>query len=173
MSTTVAACPVRNRVVRCPRCKAQKTCGEFAASRAELHSHLTVCRDCFRGHLVDQCECGHEKWKRNAKCKLCYEAARPGRYVDGTSGYVFVLAPDHPASRDGGYVREHRLVMERRLGRFLMPNENVHHLNGVRSDNRDENLELWTVTQPSGQRVSDLVSWAEELLRHYAPGRLA
>jgi hypothetical protein len=64
-------------------------------------------------------------------------------------------------------ILEHRFVMEQHLDRKLLPGENVHHLNGLRYDNRIENLELWSKNQPSGQRVRDKIAWAKEILETY------
>lgn len=64
-----------------------------------------------------------------------------GRVVD-KNGYVLVKANDHPHSTKSGYVREHRLAMEKSIGRYLTRTEVVHHKNGDKQDNRIENLEL-------------------------------
>ena len=78
-----------------------------------------------------------------------------------------VKAPGHPRARGTNYVFEHILMMEERLGRFLLPDENVHHKNGVKDDNRLENLELWVRPQPSGIRAKDALAWAHEIVERY------
>lgn len=86
--------------------------------------------------------------------------SRGGRYLNVGDRYV---KPDGYAMiklEDGRVVPEHRAVMERRLGRQLGNGETVHHVNGVRDDNRLENLELWYSPQPYGQRVEDLLRYA-------------
>lgn len=59
--------------------------------------------------------------------------------------------------------------MEEMLGRPLSSGEEVHHKNGVKNDNSQGNLELWVISQPKGQRVEDLLEWAEEIIRRYKP----
>lgn len=77
-------------------------------------------------------------------------------------GYIKELTPGHPRADAGGYVLQHRLVVERQIGRLLKSTERVHHKNGNRQDNRPENLELWTGVgtskkDPHGVRLVDKV----------------
>jgi hypothetical protein len=90
-----------------------------------------------------------------------------GGKIKDKFGYVQIWAPNHPNCKGVGYIHEHRLVMSKHLKRPLNSNENVHHKNGIRDDNRIENLELWSVVQPNGQRTNDLIkSYVEFLNKH-------
>ncbi len=96
-------------------------------------------------------------------------AWKGGRIKDA-AGYIQLYKPEHPNAvigRSHGYVHEHRFVMSEHLGRPLLKTEQVHHKNGDRADNRLENLELWTTSQPSGQRVEDRLKWAKEFIKLY------
>jgi hypothetical protein len=88
----------------------------------------------------------------------------PGRIPDD--------APSRsPPAKTNGYVFEHIVVMESMLGRPMLPDGSVHHRNGVRDDNRPENLELWVRPQPSGIRKEDAIAWAREILGRFGePG---
>lgn len=84
-------------------------------------------------------------------------------------GYRRYYLPGHAAANKRGYALEHRIVMVEHLGRSLLPNETVHHINGDKLDNRIENLELWATSHGSGQRVTDRVADAIATLETYAP----
>ena len=118
--------------------------------------------------------CGAPKQGKSAMCSGCRSVAGAsnGHWKGGRTrhkaGYVMAWAPGHPRAGRGQYVFEHILVMEQLLGRYLLPGESVHHRNGVKDDNRLENLELWTRPQPAGIRATDAIAWAREILDRYS-----
>lgn len=101
------------------------------------------------------------KWKNLGSAPVRRRSPRgDGLRRQQASGYVSLR-------RDGHWIMEHRIVMERHLGRALGPDETVHHINGIRDDNRLENLELWVCSHPKGQRVEEAVEWALQILDRY------
>lgn len=92
------------------------------------------------------------------ECKTTYMRSLPGSVAK--SGYVV-------KNIGGKSHKVHRLLMQEKLGRKLFKHETVHHKNGIRSDNRIENLELWSKSQPYGQRVEDKIAWAMVFLEQY------
>lgn len=106
--------------------------------------------------------CRHEPdWDRPIK------VYGDGHITDG--GYRIVACPKEFLSmaQAKNAVLEHRLVMAQSLGRSLFEDEQVHHINGDKLDNRRENLELWSTSHPCGQRVQDKIAWAREILERY------
>lgn len=101
------------------------------------------------------------------------QADIPIKEADGTGhmshGYMQVNVPRELRYLSGGKTKiaEHRYVMAQHLGRPLRRDENVHHINGIKTDNRIENLELWSRSQPSGKRVEDLLEYAQVIIDRY------
>lgn len=142
----------RNKV--CPQClrqfytknyNTQIFCSKSCAGLSRRHNEIRHCERCKK-------ELPHSDYKAKYCSKVCAELpigslrTRPNGYKEikvGTNNWVL----------------EHRYVMEKHLDRELSKTENVHHISGVRGDNRLENLELWYVGQPKGQRVKDLLDY--------------
>lgn len=115
------------------------------------------------------CGTHYAQWQTGSELKPIHE---PGEWSKGslTHGYrkLFRTLPSGKKET----IMEHRLVMEQHIGRKLTRDETVHHINGIRDDNRIENLELWSSGHPYGQRVEDKVTWAKEILEKYEPEAL-
>lgn len=133
-----------------------------------------------KGKLCDNDNCERPAWCKGF-CRNCYhkwrtlgdpnQGKRKGEYSlekrVNQAGYVVWYDPTSTHKSAGDWVYEHRHVMGEHLGRRLLKNENVHHKNGDRTDNRLENLELWSTAQPAGQRIMDKLRWAREIIMQY------
>jgi len=121
------------------------------------------------GSAQGYCGAHYQRWKKGADMDLPIKRVRQRTKRINKDGYVIWAdrSSPHASNLDNGMVLEHRHVMGEHLGRPLFKDENVHHKNGNRSDNRLSNLELWTKSQPSGQRVKDKVAWAIKFLEEY------
>lgn len=98
------------------------------------------------------------RWKRHGDPTF----VTPRTNNPSSDGYIRIMV-------NGKGMVQHRYIMEQHLKRELLQEENVHHINGDRADNRIENLELWNTRQPKGQRIPDKIEYAIEILKLYAP----
>ena len=123
----------------------------------------SLCNTCY---CSEECACigGGRKYQGSL-------VKRP-RVLTRYSGHTTIqgyrlLAMKHPNSSKHGKILEHVFIMSEYLGRPLIKGETVHHKNGIRDDNRIENLELWNCSHPFGQRVEDKIKFYKELLEFY------
>ena len=87
-------------------------------------------------------KCGYEYIKKQQLLKGIKNGMWKGGRTGGNGKYIYILKPKHPFSIKDGYVCEHRLIIEKKIGRYLLSNEIVHHINDIKDDNRIKNLKL-------------------------------
>lgn len=123
---------------------------KFGFKRSTVYRKLVeynIPRRGFGGHInqingTKKALTGKPSWNKGT-CRLFYYR----------KGYKYVYKPEHPMSREDGYIAEHRLVMAKHLNRNLKDEELVHHKNGVKDDNRIENLTILFSKTHSGQVI--------------------
>lgn len=140
---------------KCRPCQ-NKSSNEYRRNKVGYKERSAI----LRHRRMVPCVCGGVRSRTARACSRCAGIARRGpagkAWKGGrhtVNGYVKIYVGGVKSRQ---YEFEHRLVMEKELGRKLTRQENVHHRNGVRGDNRPENLELWVKTQPCGVRASDV-----------------
>lgn len=137
-----------------------------------------LCVTCYHRKLEDDDPAYKEKkriakFKSRRKCRGQDPEAplmkrKNGEGTLDKNGYFQITRLGHPnCTSKTGRIAQHTYVMSQHLGRPIRKNESVHHKNGIRDDNRIENLELWHKGQPAGQRVEDKIDWARKFLEEY------
>ena len=132
-----------------------------------------LCQERSRKSRLKKLEYYQEKTRQRYRIVHGQPLDKPPKKANGQGnidkqGYKTITRKGHPNQMDDrGRIREHVFIMSEHLGRPLRKGENVHHKNGDRLDNRIENLELWHVGQPPGQRVEDKIAWCKEFLGIY------
>lgn len=130
---------------------------KVSGTRPCLHGGCDSTNDGAKGY----CQAHYSKWLRTGTSNGAPQVKGEFQRSRKSEGYVRL------EFQNGTHIYKHRYVMGKVIGRPLETNEHVHHKNGVRDDNRPENLELWIVSHPSGQRLEDKIRWALALIEQY------
>lgn len=153
-------------------------------NKGEKYNNLTVIKESGKNKsgqrlFIFKCDCGriiekslNDVRRGHTKSCGCLKTNYNHGYSYKRRGYILKRDVDHKNADSWGYVPEHVFVMSEHLGRPLKDGEFVHHKNGIRDDNRIENLELWTKIHPQGARVDDLKDFCINFLNEYFPEKL-
>jgi len=149
--------------------KTKKTCPDCNKkfSPSSRHKLCPMCRKRSKQHL---CPCGKTIWGPSTHCLICSNREKAKVQLSKPDGGITYHKKGYIMCRFGRtYIFQHILVMQKHIGRPLLKTEKVHHVNGLKNDNRIENLELWTKPHPCGIRAKDALIWANEIINLYKP----
>lgn len=164
-------------MLRCSTCKLNKDFKEFSKNCKRSSGYCNRCKQCTKEYAYGYARRedikekdrlrGKRRWRIKKGLPLEGPITGLGKGFKNKYGYILLCRPKHFSSNEKGRVFEHHFVMANHLGRALKKDERIHHKNGIRDDNRLENLELWKIGQPPGGRVDDKIRWAKDLLEEY------
>jgi len=147
-------------VLICDKCNKEFT---RKHSKATRYKHHFCCRECRYKWYVGKNNVNYGKpiLEKARKAIIKANTGRRAWNFKGRKlcrGYILIYKPEHPnaTGKNHKYILEHRLVMEKVIGRYLYPYEVVHHINGIKDDNRPENLELLPNNSVHNKQVQEV-----------------
>ncbi|HMK59257.1 MAG TPA: HNH endonuclease [Nitrososphaeraceae archaeon] len=161
---------------KCGHCQTEKNYEEFGSNKANFDGLHFWCLICARKKAKEYRLKYPENYERekhkkflNWRKQLGVEPeirlrSRKGEGYVNRQGYLSFKKIGHPCADKNGRVQASHLVIYEYTGRILKKGESVHHKNGMRLDNSIENLEVWSSSQPGGQRIEDKINWCIQFL---------